>query len=242
MKQDQSFPTSRPSFSLPNFEGPLELLLYLIQKEELDVCDIFLKEVTEQFFKGFEKTSSIDEGSDFLALASTLLVMKSRKLLPVSEQENLAEEEEDARFNLIQHLLEYCRFKEIADGLLEKEERERIFFPRNAPLFAKHVGTGLEEVALPELAALFEKVLQRSTSTPHFIQDEEWQVAPAMQWLKNVLAAKGRLLFNEVFSEEKYRGELIVLFLALLEMMKYQQACLIKEGEMLWLKYMVSHE
>jgi len=229
--------SERPSFTLPNFEGPLELLLYLVQKEEVDVCEIFLKHVTEQFSKELESAVSVDHGAEFLSIATTLLLMKSRKLLPVTEGTISEDEEADPRFQIIQQLLDYCRFRDIAEGLSEREEQQKTFFARGVPLEPKRISPGLEEVHLEDLAGLLQDLLRRAEKKPSLvIRGEEWQVAPKIQWLKNEMEQGKRYNFDELFSFEKTRGELVVLFLALLELMKHQQACVYREDELLYIQ------
>lgn len=227
-----SFSTS-PTFSLENFEGTLELLLYLIQKEEVDVCAISIQELTQQLMQSLEQ-SGVETSAELMGLAATLLLMKSQKLLPAQDVEN-GEVEEDPRVEMIEKLIEYCRFRDAASSLLSREQEQKAYFPRAAPLYKKELSTGLEEVGLDDLKQVMQDLLKRSKKQTRTIQAEEWQVAPKISWFQERLKAHTRLPFSEVFSEKKYRGELIVLFLALLELMKLQELKIVRENNLMYI-------
>lgn len=232
------FSYTSPNFSLENFEGPLELLLYLIQKEEIDVCEITLKELTSQFMRSLEQVPEVETNAEVLMLTTTLLLMKSQKLLPSEEQ--LFDEEEIPRAEMIRQLIEYCRFKEAANILLSKEEEQKAFFPRAAPPYQKELGSGLEDVGLEELKALLLDVMARAKKEPEgVIQEEEWQTSSKIEWFLGALRSHEKIPLFEVFSEEKCRAEVVVLFLALLELMKLQELKIVKENEEL---YIISYE
>jgi segregation and condensation protein A len=218
-------------FSLDNFEGPLELLLYLIQKEELDVSAIALKKLTVQFMQAIENAPDVDVSSETLSLAASLLLMKSQKLLP--QEDAALEMDEDPRMELIQSLIEYCQFKDAAKTLSLREEEQKGHFPRGTPLFKKELGTGLEAVEFDTLKILFTEMLKRSAQFPKkLIHEDEWQVSHKLSWLKDFLDQKKKVALSDLFQNATSRMELIVLFLALLEMMKLQQAFIVKENEM----------
>lgn len=223
------FNQSSPLFSLDNFEGPLELLLYLIQKEELDICDIVIKRVTEQLIGSLDINIEIDLYSDLLALISSLLLLKSQKLVP-KDQVPLEEGEEDPRVEMIQHLIEYCRFKEAAKVLSQKEDEQKAHFQRASVAFRKEVGTGLEEVGIEDLKRLLQNVLQKANRADPkiLIRDEEWQVSSKIAWFREL---NQPILLSAVFHEKRDRRELIVLFLALLELMKLQEFKVVREKE-----------
>lgn len=209
------------SFVLDNFEGPLELLLCLVQKEEVDVCAITLQDLTQQLFSHLE---AIDVGSEILHLTATLLLIKSQKLLPKGTASGEEIEEENPRLELIQQLLDYCRFKEVAKVLTQREEVQQSFFPRASSSFRKELGSGLEEVGLDTLKALLQEVLDKSISKPQgLISQEVWLVSDKIEWFRHLFQTRQTLSFYEVFSPDKERAELIVFFLALLELMKSQE-------------------
>jgi segregation and condensation protein A len=224
------FTYSTLTFSLDNFEGPLELLLYLIQKEEMDISLIALKNVTQQFMQAIENAPDVDMSSETLSLVASLLLMKSQKLLPqVGEDQEI---EDDSRIELLRSLIDYCQFKDTAKSLALREEEQKAHFPRAAPLFKKELGSGLEEVAFDQLKTVFFAMLKRASHFPQaVIQEEEWQVSHKLAWLKELLCLEQKLDLEELFLKTYSRMEMIVVFLALLEMMKLGQACLVKENE-----------
>lgn len=227
------------SFSLENFEGPLELLFYLIQREEVDICEIALKELTRQFEKGLQITKEIDVNADLLGLAATLLLMKSQKLLPpgeMDEEENGA----DPRMQMIQQLIEYCRFKDAAQELSKREATQQAFFPRGlVEPSTKKPNSGLEELNLNELKTLLKDLMTRlPTEKPHLIQDEPWPIDEKIIWFRKELKKRLQIPFDEIFREDKCRSEIIVLFLALLELMKAHELHVVMENALV---YIISH-
>lgn len=222
-----------PLFTLNNFEGSLELLLYLIQKEEVDVADVTIQELTKQLIKILEK-SGVETNAELMGLAATLLLIKSQKLLPYEKGE-LEECVEDPRVEIIEKLIEYCRFRDAASTLSTREEEQQSFFPRAAPLFKKEMTTGLEEVSLDDLKQIMFQMVQKAEKKPQQIQDEQWQIAPKILWLQDRISRLKKIPFEEVFFEGKCREELIVSFLALLEMMKLQELKVVRENNFLYI-------
>ncbi len=224
-----------PLFSLDNFEGPLELLLCLIQKEELDICTIMIKHLTLQMRDGLEQIN-IDASSEMLTLAATLLLLKSQRLLP--QQTHGTEATETLRIETIQNLIEYSRIKEAALTLKLKEEEQKSFFPRAPTLLRREMGSGLEEISLETLKQLMLGVLERSRSEPQkTIHAEKWDVAGKILWLRHTLKEQKKMLFLNLFSSERARGELIVLFLALLELMKHQELKVVRESDLVYIVF-----
>ncbi len=226
------FNQSSLSFSLENFEGPLELLLYLIQKDEVDICEVAIKQLTEQFIEVLNTEPELDTSSEVLALTATLLLMKSQKLVPHDEIRSV-EEEEDPVVEIIKNWIEYCRFKEAAKALSLKEEEQKAHFPRATAPFRKELGAGLEEVDIGDLKTLLFDVMARADRSPqHVITDEEWHISHKIEWFRHM---QDKISFCVVFSEEKSRKELIVLFLALLELMKLQELRIVRETETIYI-------
>lgn len=223
------------SFSVSNFEGPLELLLYLIQNQEMDVCDIAIKELTTQFFEELKSSDNVDIGAEFLSNASKLLLLKSRKLIP-SEKIQAEEEELDLRAEMLNQLIEYYKFKEISKQLTSLEEAQQLHFCRTVSPHVKKQTTGLEEVKLEDLAIIVESLMRNAALQPKLKLEEEWDVAGKIEWLKEMLLREKKVAFDEIFSLKKSQKELIVLFLSLLELMKYQHATVINENST-WLIY-----
>lgn len=224
-----------PSFSLDNFEGPLELLLYLIQKDEIDICSVEMSNLTSQFIQSLENLCEVEASSETLALAATLLMIKSQKLLP-SQASEIQELEEDSRIELIQSLIEYCRVKDAAKALSLREEEQKSHFPRAAPLFERELGFGLEEIGIETLKSLALELLKKASLHPNQpILEEEWQVSDKLEQIRRIFKEQKKILFTQLFSENACRQELIVFFLALLEMMKHQEAKVVRENEVLYI-------
>lgn len=224
-----------PPFTLENFEGPLELLYYLIQKEEIDPCGIVIKQLTSQLIQALKTSPEVDVSSEMLYLTASLLLIKSHKLLPHAT-ESLEEVEDDPRLEMIQSLIEYCRFKEMAKALTVKEEEQKAYFPRPPSSFKREWGPGLDDVDKEELKNLLEQVLKKAAKLPEkMIQEEPWQVADKVVWLQYLLRSHFQLPFEAIFSSTMGRQELIVSFLALLELMKHQHLKVVREKEELYI-------
>lgn len=209
---------------MENFKGPLDLLLFLIQKEELDITDVELSLLTTQFAEKIDE-AEIDLGSEWLVLTATLLLIKSQKLIPGEE----IPEEELPRVAVFQKLLEYCQIKEAASALANQEDKQRLFFSRGGSEKPERTTSGLEEVAIEDLTALLRDLLARAPKMGT-IEKEQWEVSPKIEWLRSQINLN-RLAFTSLFHSEMCRGELIVTFLALLELMKLGEVRVIKEEE-----------
>ncbi len=225
-------------FKLKNFEGPIDLLVHLVQQRELRLSDITLQEITSQYLKRLEQ-AQLETGGEFVVGASSLLLMKSRALLPspkgLSSEE---EEEEDPRFEMLQHVVDYCRFRESAKELMQMEAMQHAIYPRGRMerVEAPEKHHGLTYLSLDDLADLLDDVMERAKErAPGVIEGEEWSVLDAMEWLGSTLKER-RIPFKEAFSEDKTRDELIVLFLAVLEMMKLQELVVVEQGQEIYIE------
>lgn len=216
------------TFTLENFEGPLDLLWHLINKHEIDIYQISLVDIIKQFLA---KTSELaeqdlDRGAEFVAAASSLVWFKSKALLPKHEQvqEELQDTEADPRFDIIHHLLDYCRFKQAAKELSDREQQQGAFYPRGIEPGIAKKNLGIDHLSLDDLAALFQQILAKASVKEGTIHEEEWKVADKIKALRQMLNKRNTLVFHEVFNPDMGRIELIVTFLALLEMMKSGEA------------------
>lgn len=213
------------TFLLDNFEGPLDLLWHLINRQEIDIYEISLRRITAQFLEKSQQAlvKGLDNGAEFIALAASLLWYKSKTLLPKHEQqpeELLAEEEYDPRFEVIHQLLDYCRFKQAAKGLTEREQQQAAFYPRGIESGIAKKNLGIAHLSLDDLAALFKEILAKSMPHKGVIHEEIWKVSDKIAALRDLLEEQKSILFENVFTFDKSREELIVTFLALLELMK----------------------
>lgn len=206
------------------FEGPLDLLLYLIKKDEIDIYDVSIERITSQYLGYIEtfKMLNIELASEFIVMAANLMYIKSRTLLPKDVQPPDEDaDEEDPRWELIRQLVEYKKFKDAAQFLRVRESDE--FFaalPEKPDLTAPVEGT--PQVGIFDLIRAFQKVLKRfeDVHTLREIVDDRWTVSDKIDFLLANVPVGGRVRFEELFSEASSRSEVIITFLAMLELMK----------------------
>ncbi len=214
---------------LEAFEGPFDLLLHLIDKNEVDIYDIPIAEITEEYLAYLRKMESFDLeiASEFLVMAATLLSIKAKMLVPKPIPEEGEAESYDPRSELVQDLLEYRRFKEIASLLGEYEDKQRRHFSRPnemalyTTLFAQE--NPLEGKTLPDLAAAFWKVWHKAEKQGFTREIHRGQVSigDMMEAILTALAGHPKgVLFEEIFSGFHSRTHLVVAFLALLELVR----------------------
>lgn len=215
---------SSETFTLENFEGPLDLLWHLINRQEIDIYQVSIVELTQQYLSKHKEfvATRLDRGAEFIALAASLVWFKSKTLLPKHEQqeEQNLEEELDPHFDIIHQLIDYCRFKQAAKELAEREQQQGAFYPRGIESAEAKKNLGIDHLSLDDLAILFQQILAKAVPRKGTIQEEEWKVSDKIQHLRKWLAKQKVLKFTTVFNALMSRIELIVTFLALLEMMK----------------------
>tara|TARA_B100001057_G_scaffold501158_1_gene621197 strand:+ start:7580 stop:8314 length:735 start_codon:yes stop_codon:yes gene_type:complete len=212
------------------FEGPLDLLLYLIKKDEIDIYDISIEGITKQYLDYIEtfKLLNIDLASEFIVMAANLMYIKSRTLLPRSEQPPEEDcEEDDPRWELIRQLIEYKKFKDAAGTLAEKaREQEDIFahIPEKPPTTNKE-SAPLAEISIFDLIRAFQGVLKRFEEAHDLgdIIDDRFTVSDKMELLLNNFSPGQSMTFKSLFASASTKSEVIVTFLALLELMKLNQ-------------------
>ena len=212
---------------LENFEGPLDLLLHLIRKNEMDIYDIPMVEITSQYLITLDemKNLNLDLAGEFLLMAATLLHIKSRMLLPpTNEEEPGEEEEEDPRAELVRRLLEYQKYKEAAASLDALPVLEREVFARRFPapeLEGQPVEEPMEAVGLYELMEAFRALLQESPeAAAHEVNAERLSVTDRINRILFLLSGRDSLDFRDLFSARPDRQEVVVTFLAMLELVK----------------------
>lgn len=215
------------SLRLPQFQGPLELLAVLVQKDEIDICSLSLKNLIDQIVAVVD----LELAAESLGYAGHLLWIKSRALLPNREEESFLEGEYEPRI-LLEKLVEYCRFKEAAKGLslMEARASESYFRPLlSGEGFKKPLG--IEHVSLEELAKTFQVVLEKAKEHRGVIEEEEWRISDKMIFIRNALLDENTLPFESLFSVKCSKEELIVFFLAVLELMKLNEIRVVKKQE-----------
>ena len=209
-------------FTLPVFEGPLDLMLYLIGKNEIDIYDIPILEITAQYEEYLQQMRELDleVAADFILMAATLIHIKSRMLLPPAPDEG-GEEWEDPRKPLVDQLLEYRRYRELAGTLLERHEETRHHFSRGD---VEGVEAGFSDalsvdVDLYDLVSALQDVLKRAADRKErLIYAPEVTLAGKINDVLEKLEAHGSLLFTELFEGAATRLQIAVTFLAVLEL------------------------
>ena len=212
--------------TLQTYEGPLDLLLDLIRKQELDIYDIPIAQITAQYLDYIHRLQEldIDVAGEFIYMAATLIHIKSRMLLP-PDPTLPPEQQEDPRQELVDQLLEYEKFKQAAQMLHERQMLEAAAWSNPAlKAFADDSEEPGLAVNLFDLVKTFQQVLERARTRPQLdIEPEEVTLAQMIQWLRDRLAqARGSLALGELFDLFPARRALITLFLAILEMVRLQ--------------------
>ena len=202
------------------FEGPLDLLLHLINKNEVDIFEIPIAVIADQYLEYLDmmKALNIDIAGDFLIMASTLIHLKSKMLLPGLEEEG----EEDLHIEITRPLLEYLRFKEIAEELSNMDLLARDIFSRQLP---PHLQAQIEDeepqldVNLFQLVDAFKRLMDQKLPGEQLkFSPEEWSVKKQEEFIISILKQRGSVFFREIFGGHRNLLEFVVTFLALLEL------------------------
>lgn len=214
------------NIKLDIFEGPLDLLLHLIKKNEVDIYDIPIAVITEQYLEYIEmiKEMNLDLAGEFLVVAATLVHIKSKTLLPVDEEAKAEEDEGvDPTEELVRRLLEYQRYKEAARGLNERLILGRDVFVRGQelPLEGIEEETGLTNVSVFDLMEALKEVLRKAPKSRTIeLTVERFKIADKINYIMEHLNQVKSAVFTSLFREDATRGEIIVTFLAVLELAK----------------------
>ncbi len=224
---------------LKNFEGPLDLLLFFIKRDELNIYDIPISHITKEFLEYIRlmEELDLDIASEFIYMASMLMSIKARMMLP---SENTGEDEldeDDPRYELVQKLLEYKRYKEMAEKLTIIDEETQKKYYRGNPdadeVEKQASGEALKDVTLFDLMAAFRKVLAdiKRQNTYHKVEKVKMTVEQQTEFILDLLQERGRSSFYNICMELKTRAAIVVTFLAVLEMLKEQQINLFIEND-----------
>lgn len=210
-------------FALANFEGSLDFLLCLIQKEEIDIYDVPIQDLMKQFICKLTEWESrqLERGAEFIGTAAYLVWLKSKMLLPREEQTTELEETiEDPHFEIIHHLIDYCRFKQAAKDLAVRQENQQSHYFRGveAPEWKKPLG--IDHLSLDELSILFKDMMSKAAEPKAQIEEENWRVSDKIQMLRRRLKEHATFAFMQFFTVHQSRLEMVVTFLAILELMK----------------------
>jgi len=211
------------------FEGPLDLLLYLVKKEEVDIYEVNLTKIATEFVEYLEMMRELDleVAGEFIVMASTLMYIKSRELLPVDQQVQAEgeEEEEDPRWELIRQLVEYKKFKDAAGQLQTREAEQEKIFPRlpGKLEFESDQPPPRPEVSLFDLIGAVSQVLKRFQQRNENLRDiyaDKWTVSEKIELLRRTISDRRSVKFSELFEHTTSRSEVVVTFLALLELIR----------------------
>jgi segregation and condensation protein A len=214
------------------FEGPLDLLLYLIKQEEVDIYEVNLTKLATQFIAHIDLMRELDleVAGEFLVMASTLMYIKSRELLPADQQVVVEGEEEgeDPRWELIRQLVEYKKFKDAAAQLQTLEARQENVFPRlpGKVEFATDAPAVKPDVSIFDLLNAVNGVLQRfkkREGDAREIFEDKWTVSEKIEFVLKTITERGSVRFAELFESAASRAEVICTFLALLELIRLKQ-------------------
>jgi len=220
-------------YKLESFEGPLDLLLHLIDKSEIDIHEVSISEITDQYMDYLHamKELELEVTSEFLVMAATLLAIKSKQLLPKppvfeDDYDDWQDDELDPRDELIQKLIEYRKFKQIAEQLREKELERSLVYSREpedmTPFMHEEKVNPVEGLHVSDLVAAFQKALRRAArrNIVSTIQRDEISVKDRINDIVDVLKRFETVRFSKLIRENMDRHEVVVTFLAILELMK----------------------
>ena len=218
------------------FEGPLDLLLYLVKKDHLNIYDIPIAEVTEQYLKYMDimRLLNLNIAGEFLVMAATLMQIKSKMLLPLEESQETSEEQEDPRQELVKRLLEYEKFKEIAQNLRERETDQRDVFkrPKSPGQEIPEDNQGVYfEASLFDLITAFSAALEGVPKELFYeVIKEEFTVEDKVHDILHMLLVSSGLCLSELFAKAKNKLEIIVTFLAILELIRLKEIIARQKG------------
>ncbi len=229
-------PDDAPRIQLPLFEGPLDLLLYLIRRDKIDIHDIPIAPITRQYMEYLDlmKELNLDVAGEFMVMAATLIHIKSKMLVPVSPTEAEGEEEGvDPREELVQRLLEFQRYKEAAGVLHQQAQIRAAQWTRPDSVVPRFDDAGEEmlEAGLFDLIAAFRELLERrKTLLAHEVEPPGQSVESRMEELLGLLGLGQSLEFLELFASQETKAAMIVTFLALLELIRLKQVKVYQRG------------
>jgi len=213
---------------LDAFEGPLDLLLHLIKKEEVDIWNIPIAHITEQYLAYLQimKDLNINVAGEWLMMAATLIYIKSRMLVPQEKTDEAQTEEEDPRNELVYQLLEHQKFKNAAEMLYTREEVENAIWNK-PPVDVLEEGNEVVAVTLFDLLQAFHEVVQRFESQRVMeVNQEEVTIEQKIAEIRTRFLVHDNMLFSSFFAEAHSKRHLIVIFLALLELVRMHEVFL----------------
>jgi segregation and condensation protein A len=216
------------------FEGPLDLLLYLIKKNEIDLNQVRLEEITSQYMEylNLMESMNVDLASEFIVTAATLLYLKTRWLLPTEPGEDDEDDEDDPHGNLIRRLLEYKKFKEAAGYLEQKHDDENRTFRRGTrvPLDLPPVEEKFSNADVFDLCTALAELLRKKKWKTDEVHGEEFTVEQKIREFRDRLSRHALIRFSRVVHESRSKSEVICIFLAMLELIRLQEITVEQKG------------
>jgi segregation and condensation protein A len=219
----------QPTLKLNEFEGPLDLLLHLIRQSKMDIYDIKIAEITDQYmnYLAENKKHQLEIAGEYFVMAATLMAIKSQMLLPTppTDEESEESEEEDPRSELVEQLLEYQRYKQAAEDLKDKEEHRQTEYTREATavpegLVQLQVAPG---VTIDELQNAFAKIVERHRFKEPEIENVRPERVTVAQRIKSVVEQVTRpTRFVDLFQDDVTRDNLVTTFMAVLELTRHE--------------------
>jgi segregation and condensation protein A len=233
---ESTLPADAPRIHLPVFDGPLDLLLYLIRRDRIDIHDIPIAPITRQYMEYLDlmRELNLDVAGDFMVMAATLIHIKAKMLVPIDPTEAQGEEElEDPRDVLVQRLLEFQRYKEAAGVLHQKAEIRAATWTRSDAVLPRWDETGEEmlEAGLFDLVSAFKELLERrKTLLAHEVEGSGKSVEQRMDELMDLIREGESVEFLELFASQETKADMIVTFLALLELIRIKRVRVYQRG------------
>jgi segregation and condensation protein A len=232
---ESTLPEDAPRILLPVFEGPLDLLLYLIRRDKIDIHDIPIAPITRQYMEYLDlmQQLNLDVAGEFMVMAATLIHIKSKMLVPVDPTEAEGEEQEDPREALVQRLLEFQRYKEAAGLLHEKGQVRAATWTRPDTVLPAFDDAGEEmlEAGLFDLISAFKELLDRRKALlSHEVEHEGKTVEQRMEEMLALLREGESLEFLELFAAQETKADMILTFLALLELIRLKRVKVYQRG------------
>lgn len=221
LPQDLYIPPEAMEVFLETFQGPLDLLLYLIKKENLDILNIPIAEITKQYIQYVElmKTLNLELAAEYLVMAALLAEIKSRMLLP--RPASLETEEEDPRALLIRRLQEYEQIKSAAENLDKLPQVGRDIFPASVEVLQQDIPRPQPEINMKDLLLAFMDVMQRvAHNAKHAISREPLSIRERMSQVLKTLRPDGYTKFQDLFNPSEGKMGVVVTFIAILELLK----------------------
>ena len=223
---------------IDNFEGPLDLLLHLIKESKVDIWEISIADIAEEYLAYIQRMEklNLDIASEYLVMASELIEMKSRMLLPRQEKDVGEEEEEDPKERLIRRLVEYQKYKEVTKNFKELESLRQEFYTKAPDNLKEYVEEGIvpsSDVTLEDLMLAFQKFLNRKELEKPLqttVTKKEITVEERRKSIRDILTKRKRVDFLELF-EVVTKEYIVVTFLAILEMAKKQELLIKQESD-----------